>query len=105
MTDENLTGPQLFDTGQYYLKAARNAANNAPEAADYDQNDRDRLAGDAADNHAYISSMAAIATAAFAGAHAAAFGQLAADAAYDEGDTGLSMAWATAVGARPKDGE
>jgi hypothetical protein len=95
MSAENLTGPQLFDTGQYYLKAARNAVDNAPETADYDQNNRDQLPGDAADNHAYIGSMAAIASACFAGAHAAAFGQMASE----EGtDAKLAEAWGVAIG-------
>lgn len=84
------TGPELYRLGVIWLEKAR---------ADLKE------FGDENQNCGLASASAAIAAAAFAGAHAAAFGQLAADAAHDEGDTKLAIAWATAVGARVKDAE
>jgi hypothetical protein len=107
MTDiENLTGPELIEAGQQHLRNAHRQWEDAPQRSKYgnDEGDGEAWAADFTACTQSIQACAAIAAAAFAGAHAAAFGQLAADAAYDEGDTKLATSWAKAVGARVKDG-
>jgi hypothetical protein len=85
------TGSELYGLGLAWLRTARQAWDSSAGPMDETAHEVSAVGA------------AAIAQACFAGAHAAAFGQLAADAAYDEGDTKLATGWATAIGARLKD--
>lgn len=108
MSDEIKTGPELYEEGLRHLSDIRAMVANPPDAVDFrDVNEDGGAAYDSAwvGHQATIATQAAVAQACFAGAHAAAFGQLASDAAHDEGNTELSAAWATAIGAPVKDAE
>lgn len=104
MSDEIKTGPELYQEGLRHLSDIRTMIAHPPDAVDFRDTDSDQDYNTVWVGHqAAIATRATVASACFHGAHAAAFGQLAADAAHDEGNIELSTAWATAIGAPVKD--
>jgi hypothetical protein len=96
MNTENLTGPQLFELGQHYLRRAREAYNESPEGASYSQDAKGRAdySEDWDNNQTYIQSTSALSLACFAGAQAAALASVGSDA----NDPALGAEWSRAVG-------
>jgi hypothetical protein len=79
VSEETPTGPKLFELGQIYLDEARKTLDNPPEGVDY--HDRpDDLAEDSRSNKESAVALAAVASACFAGAQAAAMAMLGAEA-------------------------
>lgn len=92
-------GPALFQMGQMYLSSAREALVNGPDPVDY--RDRpDDLAEDARSMKETAVAHAAVASACFAGAQAAAMAVLGADEANDDA---LADEWRRVAGDKTDD--
>lgn len=97
---EVTTGPALFQQGQMFLANAKEALLSVPDAVNY--RDRpDDLAEDSRSAKESAVAFAAVASACFAGAQAAAMAMLGAD---ESNDDGLADEWRRVTGDKT-DGE